>query len=197
MASTAPELVVLAGPNGAGKSTLAPWLLRDGWGIRDFVNADEIAKGLSGFQPETVALLAGRLMWERLEELAASRQSFAFETTLASRTYAPWITKRRAEGYHVHLVFLWLPDADFAIGRVQERVHLGGHWISDDVVRRRFISGLQNLFELYIPVVDSWRVLDASEASGSKVVAIGTSTEERILLPTIWSQLLGYRDNHR
>ena len=109
MASTAPELVVLAGPNGAGKSTLAPWLLRDGWGIRDFVNADEIAKGLSGFHPESVALQAGRLMWERLEELAASRKSFAFETTLASRTYASWIAKRRQEGYQTRLVFIWLP----------------------------------------------------------------------------------------
>lgn len=127
MASAAPELVVLAGPNGAGKSTLAPWLLRDGWGIRDFVNADEIAKGLSGFHPESVALQAGRLMWERLEELAASRQSFAFETTLASRTYAPWITKRRNEGYQTRLVFIWLPSAEFAIQRVTDRVRAGGH----------------------------------------------------------------------
>ena len=190
MASTAPELVVLAGPNGAGKSTLAPWLLRDGWGIRHFVNADEIAKGLSGFHPESVALQAGRLMWERLEELVASRQSFAFETTLASRTYAPWIAKRRAEGYRAKLVFLWLPSAELAIQRVADRVQAGGHHIPDDVIRRRYSGGLRNLFELYLPQVDLWEVLDGTEQAELRLVASGGEGRlPRVIDSGTWSQI--------
>ena len=190
MASTASELVVLAGPNGAGKSTLAPWLLRDGWGIRDFVNADEIAKGLSGFQPETVALQAGRLMWERLEELAVSRKSFAFETTLASRTYAPWIVKRREQGYQARLVFIWLPSAEMAIQRVTDRVRVGGHHIPDDVIRRRYAGGLRNLFELYLPVIDRWEVLDGTEPADLRLVAqSGDDGQPEISCEATWSRI--------
>lgn len=190
MASTAPVLVVLSGPNGAGKSTLAPWLLRDGWGIQEFVNADEIAKGLSGFQPETVALQAGRLMWERLEELAAGRKSFAFETTLASRTYAPWIVKRRAEGYQTRLVFIWLPSAELAIQRVTDRVRVGGHHIPDDVIRRRYAGGLRNLFELYLPVVDRWEVLDGTEPADLRLVAqSGDDGQPEIHCDSTWSRI--------
>ena len=190
MASTAPELVVLSGPNGAGKSTLAPWLLRDGWGIREFVNADEIAKGLSGFQPESVALQAGRLMWERLEELAVSRKSFAFETTLASRTYAPWIVKRRAEGYQTRLVFLWLPSAELAIQRVTDRVRVGGHHIPDDVIRRRYAGGLRNLFELYLPMMDRWEVLDGTEPADLRLVAqSGDDGQPEISCEATWSRI--------
>ena len=188
MASTVSELVVLSGPNGAGKSTLAPWLLRDGWGIRDFVNADEIAKGLSGFQPESVALQAGRLMWERLEELAVNRKSFAFETTLASRTYAAWIVKRRAEGYQTRLVFLWLPNAEMAIQRVTDRVRVGGHHIPDDVIRRRYAGGLRNLFELYLPLIDRWQVLDGTEPADLRLVASGgVGRLPRVLDANTWS----------
>jgi len=190
MASSAPELVVLAGPNGAGKSTLAPWLLRDGWGIRDFVNADEIARGLSGFQPETVALQAGRLMWERLEELVASHKSFAFETTLASRSYAPWICKRRQEGYQTRLVFIWLPSAELAIQRVTDRVRAGGHHIPEDVVRRRYASGLRNLFELYLPLIDRWEVLDGTEPADMRLVASGgVDRSPRVRDQVTWSLL--------
>lgn len=188
MASSAPELVVLAGPNGAGKSTLAPWLLRDRWGIGDFVNADEIAKGLSGFQPESVALQAGRLMWERLGVLASSRKSFAFETTLASRTYASWIQKRQAEGYRTRLVFLWLPSPEEAIDRVADRVRLGGHHIPEEVIRRRYKSGLRNLFELYLPLIDRWSVLDGTKGVNWRVIARGKTTQlTQILDPATWS----------
>jgi len=190
MASIAPELVVLAGPNGAGKSTLAPWLLRDGWQIREFVNADEIAKGLSGFQPESVALQAARLMWNRLEGLAASRTSFAFETTLASRTYAPWIAKRKAEGYRTRLVFIWLPNADQAINRVKDRVRTGGHHIPDDVVRRRYSGGLHNLFELYLPLMDRWSVLDGTECADMRLIALGDEEGTvEIVCPETWRRI--------
>lgn len=124
MAPTTPNLVVLAGPNGAGKSTAAPMLLRGTLGVTEFVNADVIAQGLSAFAPDRVALSAGRIMLRRLQELARQGVSFAFETTLASRSFAPWIRELAQTGYQFHLVFLWLPSADFAVQRVADRVRL-------------------------------------------------------------------------
>src|SRR5436853_6155842 len=126
MSESSPKLILLAGPNGAGKSTLAPFLLRDTLGIVEYVNADTLALGLSAFQPEGVAMQAGRIMLKRLHELAAERADFAFESTLASRSYAGWISALRDRGYEFHLYFLWLRSVDIAIERVKERVQLGG-----------------------------------------------------------------------
>src|SRR5437763_256261 len=100
---TEPSIVVVAGPNGAGKTTAAPFLLRDALGLREYVNADPIAAGLSAFAPESAAVAAGRVMLARINELARQRISFGFETTLASRSLAPWLRTRAAEGYAVHL----------------------------------------------------------------------------------------------
>lgn len=144
--STAPSVVVVAGPNGAGKTTAAPFLLRDSFGIQEFVNADPIAAGLSAFAPESVAIAAGRVMLARIEELARRRLSFGFETTLASRSFAPWLQRRVADGYSVHLVFLWLASPELAIARVARRVELGGHAVPEEVVRRRYAAGLRNFF---------------------------------------------------
>jgi predicted ABC-type ATPase len=141
-----PVVVVIAGPNGAGKSTAAPTLLRDALGITTFVNADEIARGLSGFAPEGVAFEAGRIMLHRIRELAAEGADFAFETTLASRHYAGRIKNWKASGYQFHLMFLWLPSAEMAISRVKDRVRRGGHHIPDDTVRNRYRAGLKNSF---------------------------------------------------
>ena len=111
--NTNPHIIVLAGPNGAGKSTAAPVLLHQHLAVNEFVNADTIAKGLSAFRPEDVALKAGRIMLQRLRELADQHQSFAFETTLASRTFAPWLQRLRNTGYQVHLIFLYLPSLNW------------------------------------------------------------------------------------
>lgn len=157
-----PHIIVLAGPNGAGKSTTAPVLLRDTFAVDEFVNADAIAQGLSAFAPERVALEAGKIMLKRIRELAAQRSNFAFETTLASRSFAPWVVGMRQSGYRVHLMFLALPDVESAIQRVAKRVRFGGHAIDQAVIRRRFSAGLKNLFNLYIPVVSSWKILDNS-----------------------------------
>ena len=127
-----PSLVVIAGPNGAGKSTLAPLLLRDTLAVTEFVNADVIARGLSAFAPEQVAMAAGRLMLERLRDLAGQQVSFAFETTLASRSFAPWIRQLLQIGYRFHLVFLSLPSAAVAVQRVASRVRMGGHAVPAD-----------------------------------------------------------------
>ncbi len=159
-ATQAPHIILLAGPNGAGKSTTAPLLLRDAFAVDEFVNADVIAQGLSAFDPEGVALEAGKIMLKRLRELAEKRVNFAFETTLASRSFAPWLAGLRKTGYHVRLVFLTLPSPDDAIRRVGSRVKLGGHFVDGEIVRRRFAGGLRNLFQLYMPVVTTWKVYD-------------------------------------
>jgi len=147
MAYSTPNLVVLAGPNGAGKSTAAPALLQGTLGVTEFVNADVIAQGLSAFDPDRVALAAGRIMLRRLQELARQGVSFAFETTLASRSFAPWIRELARTGYLFHLVFLWLPSADFAVQRVANRVRLGGHDVPEMTIRRRYHLGLYNFFQ--------------------------------------------------
>jgi predicted ABC-type ATPase len=168
-----PQAILIAGPNGAGKSTLAPFLLRDTFGLLEFVNADSIALGLSAFRPEGAALEAGRVMLRRLRELAAGRNSFAFETTLSTRSYAPWIAGLKEGGYDFHLIFLWLPSPDLALRRVRDRAALGGHDVPEDIVRRRYAKGLRNFFPLYRPLADSWTVYDNSEPGGMRRVAAG------------------------
>ncbi len=151
-----PNLIVIAGPNGAGKSTTAPSLLKGTLKVTEFVNADLIAQGLSGFQPEGAVFHAGRVMLERIHYLAKKRVDFAFETTLASRSFASWITDLRKTGYTFNLVFLWLPNEDFAIARVAERVRMGGHNVHEEIIRRRYHAGIRNFFRLYRPLADTW-----------------------------------------
>lgn len=185
-----PHVIVLAGPNGAGKSTTAPALLKGALGVAEFVNADVIARGLSAFAPERVALAAGRIVLRRLRELADRYASFAFETTMASRRFAPWLAELKKRGYRVHLVFLWLPSADFAIARVAERVRLGGHNVPEHTVRRRYDLGLQNFFLLYQPVATTWRMYDNSRASRPRLVVRGEGRlVTRISERRTWTQI--------
>ncbi|MDR1487947.1 MAG: zeta toxin family protein [Deltaproteobacteria bacterium] len=171
--SKAPHIIILAGPNGAGKSTSAPVLLRDAFAVDEFVNADSIAQGLSAFRPESVALEAGRIMLKRLQELAGKRADFAFETTLASRTFAPWLKQLVAAGRKSHLMFLTLPNADAAIARAASRVSLGGRNVLASDIRRRFAAGLKNLFRLYMPVASSWQIFDDSYPDSPVKIAEG------------------------
>lgn len=158
-----PRVVVLAGPNGAGKSTSAARLVRDALKITEFVNADVIAAGLSAFAADRAAVAAGRILLERVRELAARGVDFAFETTLATRSFAPWLAGLVRAGAEVQVVFLALASPELALARVRARVALGGHDIPDDVVRRRHGRGLENLRELYAPLAASWTLLDASD----------------------------------
>jgi predicted ABC-type ATPase len=167
-------VVVLAGPNGAGKTTVAPVLLNELLGVTEFVNADTLAGGLSGFAPERAALAAGRVMLARLHELARQRRSFAFETTLASRSFAPWLARLKQGGYAVHVVFLWLPAPEIALERVAARVRLGGHSIPDETVKRRFHSGLRNFFRLYQALANTWWMYDNSGGGRPTLVARGS-----------------------
>jgi predicted ABC-type ATPase len=133
-----------------------------GLGIRHFVNADTLAAGLSAFAPETVAREAGRIMLSRLRELADQREDFAFESTLASRTFAAFAGTLRDSGFSVGVAYVWLRSPELAIHRVHERVVVGGHLVPDDTVRRRYLRSLSNFRELYRPLADSWVVCDNS-----------------------------------
>jgi predicted ABC-type ATPase len=169
----APLVVVLAGPNGAGKSTSAAHLLRGALSVDEFVNADTIAQGLSAYRPESAAVTAGRVMLDRLRFLAHEHRDFAFETTLAGRGHARWLQNLRVDGYRAHLIFLALPAAELAVARVAERVRQGGHDVPEAVVRRRFVAGLRNFFEVYRTVVDGWHMYDNSTVTGPRLIAHG------------------------
>ena len=160
-----PSVIVLAGPNGAGKSTVAPFLLRGFLDVRDFVNADVIAAEQSPSDPASVAVAAGREMLSRLHDLARQRRSFAFESTLASRSLAGWLADLIQTGYSLHILFLWLPTPEAALERVARRVRAGGHGVPEAVVRRRYARGLHNFFRLYQPLTTTWILFDSSDAS--------------------------------
>lgn len=150
------QIVIIAGPNGAGKTTFAREFLPQEADCPTFINADLIAAGLSPFAPDAAALRAGRLMLEEIRRHVAASDSFAFETTLAGRSYASMMKQWRALGYRISLVFLKLDSPELAITRVAERVRQGGHHIPEPVIRRRFAAGLRNFSDLYAPLVDAW-----------------------------------------
>ncbi len=174
-----PNVYVVAGPNGAGKSTFARLFLPDYANCREFVNADLIAAGLSPFNPESLAIQAGRLMLKRIEDLAEEQVDFGFETTLAGRSYVALFQRLKDLGYRIHLFFLWLPSPEMAVARVQERVRSGGHSIPEEVVRRRFSRGVANLFQVYAPVVDAWLIFDNS-ATMPRMLCLCTETDRLI-----------------
>jgi predicted ABC-type ATPase len=187
-----PHVIIIAGPNGAGKSTTAPHLLKDLLGVTEFVNADVIAQGLSAFATEAVAFQAGRIMLNRLHELADKRRNFAFETTLSTRSYAAFLRHLKARDYRVYLIYLWLPSPEMSIARVAERVQSGGHFVPDDVVRRRYERGLSNFFNLYKPLADQWRFYDNADIEGAKLIAAGSADQENHLAnPLLWKHLTG------
>ena len=162
MTSTPKKIVIIAGPNGAGKTTFAREFLPREADCPIFVNADLIASGLSPFQPETVAVRAGRLMLEEMARHAADRRNFAFETTLAGLGYARMIDAWRADGYRVKLIFMSLASADQAVARVAMRVRQGGHHVPEGTIRRRFATGLRNFQQVYRDRVDEWQWIDNS-----------------------------------
>jgi len=181
-----PICTILGGPNGAGKSTAAPQLVHSVLGIDEFVNADVIARGLAGTNSRTISIRAGRLMIERLRQLADAREDFAFETNLSSRSLAPFIRRLQAKGYRVRLYFFSLPTSSHAKARVALRVVQGGHHVADDVVERRFESGKRLFRELYGPLVNEWRVLDGS-AYPAEIIAVGGAEEPTVVdAPEKW-----------
>ncbi len=189
-----PHVIIIAGPNGAGKTTTAPALLGNALQIDHFVNADTIAAGLSAFAPEKAAIQAGKAMLQRIHYLAENNENFAFETTLASRSFAPWIAKLKEKGYFFHLTFLLLESPDLAISRVAERVKLGGHFVPEETIRRRFISGLKNFFTLYEPLADSWQMYDNSDVGRPAPVASKIRNNILINKKEDWNNLVELYD---
>lgn len=166
------KLYIIAGCNGAGKTTASYTVLPEMLSCREFVNADEIAKGLSPFNPASVRIEAGRIMLLRIKELLNEGVDFALETTLSTRSYVSLIKRAKEKGYYVTLLFFWLNDPQLAVDRVELRAASGGHSISEEVVRRRYARGLENLFGHYQAIADYWIIVDNSLLS-FEVIAEG------------------------
>ncbi len=156
------NLYIIAGCNGAGKTTASFTILPDIIDCKEFVNADEIAKGLSPFQPEKVAFEAGRIMLNRIAELLDSSENFAFETTLSTKSYKLKVEEAKQKGFTTTLLFFWLQNVELAKERVRVRVSEGGHNIETDVIERRYLKGIKNLFDIYLPIVDGALIFDNS-----------------------------------
>jgi len=181
---------MIAGPNGAGKTTTAmPFLSKDPV-VYEFLNADEIARGLAPVHPESMALRASKLMLARLQELLEVDRSFAFETTGAGINYIKHLKKAQTKGYKIHLLFLWLSSPELAIQRVAHRVAQGGHLIPEETVKRRYYGGLKNLIQHYLPLVDSAIILDNSAKSTDNIIAIkDIPCGLQINKPDIWEKI--------
>jgi predicted ABC-type ATPase len=163
------KLYIIGGCNGAGKTTASFNILPDLLNCKEFVNADEIAKGLSPFQPEKVSIEAGRLMLKRIDELLNSKSDFSFETTLATKSFIKTIEIAKSKGYYITLIFFWLDSIELAKDRVRKRVIEGGHNIDSQVIERRYKAGLRNLFELYKNKVDSLLIYDNSNVESELI----------------------------
>ena len=189
------HLYIIAGCNGAGKTTASFTILPEILDCKEFVNADEIAKGISPFQPEKVAFEAGRIMLNRIDELFAKQQNFAFETTLATKSYKQKIIAAQENDYHVTLIFFWLNKVELAIERVKTRVSEGGHNINEDVIIRRYRNGVKNLFGIYIPIVDKVYIYDNSDGKPLQI-AEKTIGEDFLIFENIIYQNLIEKYEH-
>ncbi len=185
-----PRCIVLGGINGAGKTTSSRTILAETLRVMTFVNADVIAQGIAGFDPDSANLAASRIMLERLHELAAQRADFAFETTMSGQTTASWLETLRVSGYSVQLHYFWLASADLAVSRVAHRVTRGGHHVPEATVRRRYRQSIQNFFQLYRPALSRWQVYDNSQPNLPRLIACGDDAgNESIIDQVAWSQM--------
>ena len=185
------NLYIIGGCNGAGKTTASYTVLPEVLGCREFVNADEIARGLSPFNPSSVTQAAGRIMVGRIRELLGKDETFAIETTL-SRTYLSLVRQAHAKGYIVTLIFFWLRTPELALQRVAERVRNGGHDIPALTTRRRYVAGITNFFELYADAVDCWVVYDNSISPRTIVARGGKDVPTTILDNELFTKMKSY-----
>jgi predicted ABC-type ATPase len=183
-----PRVVIFAGPNGAGKSTHADAILA-ALNIETFVNADYIARGLSGRNTDAVAFEAGRIMLKRLRQLGDARVDFAFESTLSSRTFAAFLATLKQQGYAVVIYYFALANAQLAVRRVKLRVSLGGHDVPPDIVRRRYGRSVANFFRLYMPLANEWTVFDNSTSPHARPVASKLQDQINVTEPATWHKL--------
>ena len=186
------NLYIISGCNGAGKTTASYTVLPDVLDCKEFVNADEIARGLSPFNPESVAIEAGRLMLQRIEDLLAKDETFSIETTLATKSYINLVRRARAKGYTVRLLFFWLNSPELALQRIAERVAKGGHNIPEPIVRRRYIAGIRNLFCLFISEIDYWDIYDNSGFPRKQIACGGKGAEAIIYEESLFAKIQSY-----
>lgn len=182
------KLYIVAGCNGAGKTTASYTILPEILDCDEFVNADEIARGLSPFRPEKAGIQAGRLMLQRIKSLIQKEQDFAFETTLSTKSYKNLVDDARQKGYKVTLIFFYLSSQDLAVKRVETRVREGGHNIPEEVIRRRYENGLKNFFNIFKLVVDEWTFIENS-GEPYKLIAQKIQATETIYNDQIWKEL--------
>ena len=188
----AKNLYIISGCNGAGKTTASYTVLPEILNCREFVNADEIARGLSPFNPGSVAIEAGKLMLQRIEEWLTRNETFSIETTLATRSYVNLVKQAQEQGYSVRLLFFWLSTPELAVKRVAERVSKGGHDIPQDIIRRRYVAGINNLFKLFMPIVNYWAIFDNSETPRRKVAIGGKDTQTEIVNKALYDNIKYY-----
>lgn len=190
------NLYIIAGCNGAGKTTASFTILPEILDCKEFVNADEIAKGLSPFQPEKVAFEAGRIMLHRINELLETNKIFAFETTLSTKSYKSKIKIAQEKNYKVILLFFWLQDVDLAIERVKTRVKEGGHNIEIEVIKRRYVNGISNLFNIYLPIANEVMIFDNSFGKPELIAEKTLDTEIDIINNIKYNRLKKYYDEN-
>ena len=186
------NLYIISGCNGAGKTTASYTVLPEVLHCKEFVNADEIARGLSPFNPESVAIEAGRLMLQRIEDLLVKDESFSIETTLATKSYINLVRRAQVKGYTVRLLFFWLNSPDLALQRIAERVAKGGHNIPEPIVRRRYVIGISNLFRLFMNEVDSWEIYDNSKYPATQIARGGKDDETSIIVESTYKTIAEY-----
>jgi predicted ABC-type ATPase len=191
-----PNLYIIAGCNGAGKTTASFTILPDMLNCKEFVNADSIAAGLSPFNPESVGIEAGRIMLMRINELLKAGVDFAFETTLATRSYLHLVKTAQNLGYQVTLLFIWLDSPKTAIQRVAKRVAKGGHNIPQEVIERRYYRGIFNLIALFISVVDTWMVVNSTNVVIEPIAEGGKAIGNIISNDYIWGVILDQSKEH-
>jgi len=191
-----PNLYIISGCNGAGKTTASYTILPEILGCKEFVNADNIAAGLSPFNPDRVAFEAGRIMLKRINELLETKIDFAFETTLSTKSYVSFVKKAQLAGYEVTLLYFWLASPKIAIDRVGKRVSNGGHTIPQNIIERRYYRGIKNLLRLYIPICENWLVIDNMSVI-PKVIAQGSNQLGEIIINSdIWRDILEQRNDN-
>ena len=191
------QLYIIAGCNGAGKTTASFTILPEVLGCKEFINADEIAKGLSPFQPESVAMQAGRIMLARMDELLQKGETFAFETTLATKSYKQKIEWAQANGYEVTLLFFWLRNVTMAKERVAQRVAEGGHSIPSQTIERRYHNGIANLFAIYMDMVDICYIFDNSEGERTPIAKKYKGEKEIIYNTDLYNQMKNSYEKER
>ena len=180
----AKSLYMICGCNGAGKTTASYTVLPEVLACKEFVNADEIARGLSPFNPSSQAIEAGRLMLERIKTLLMGEESFAIETTLVTKSYISMVRKAKEKGFYVQILYFWLQSPELAVNRVAQRVEAGGHDIPVETIRRRYKAGIDNLFSLFKDAVDLWTIYDNSETPRTKV-AYGSPATGTVVLDDV------------